>query len=134
MPACVFCVDPADREHERVLVRGELAYVVLNKYPYNPGHLLVVPLRHVGELEELTAEENAELQALLQRSLAAIRRTTDPARVQHRAEPRARRGRGDPRAPPLARRAPVERRHELHARRGRDARAARTARGDVPAA
>jgi ATP adenylyltransferase len=75
---CVFCSIP-QAEAERVLVHGELAYVVLNKFPYNPGHLLVVPLRHVGDLEAVTPEENAELQALLQRSLAAIRATSDPA-------------------------------------------------------
>ena len=48
---CVFCAIP-QTEAERVLVHGELAYVVLNKFPYNPGHLLVVPLRHVGESPE----------------------------------------------------------------------------------
>ena len=45
---CVFCAVP-DREPERVLARGELAYVVLNKFPYNPGHVLIVPLRHTGD-------------------------------------------------------------------------------------
>jgi len=74
---CVFCAIP-ETEADRLLVRGELAYVVLNKFPYNPGHLLVVPIRHVGELEEATSEENAELQALMQRSLHAIRRTAGP--------------------------------------------------------
>jgi ATP adenylyltransferase len=74
---CVFCAIP-ETEADRLLVRGELAYVVLNKFPYNPGHLLVVPIRHVGELEDATSEENAELQALMQRSLHAIRRTAGP--------------------------------------------------------
>jgi ATP adenylyltransferase len=74
---CVFCAIPKT-EAEQVLVRGELAYVVLNKFPYNPGHLLVVPVRHVGDLEEVTPDENVELQALLQRAIAAIRRTVDP--------------------------------------------------------
>lgn len=74
---CVFCAIP-QTEAERVLARGELAYVVLNKFPYNPGHLLVVPLRHVGDLEEVTADENAELQSLLQRAVGAVRRTADP--------------------------------------------------------
>ena len=45
---CVFCAVPT-REPERVLARGELAYIVLNKFPYNPGHLLIVPLRHTGD-------------------------------------------------------------------------------------
>ena len=74
---CVFCSIP-DREAERVLEQRELAYVVLNKFPYNPGHLLVVPRRHVGELEDVTADENAELQALLQRAVGALRRETAP--------------------------------------------------------
>src|SRR4249920_3012743 len=65
---CVFCAIP-QTESDRVLTHGELAYVVLNKFPYNPGHLLVVPLRHVGDLEEVTFEENGELQALLQRAI-----------------------------------------------------------------
>lgn len=75
--ACVFCAVP-DREPERVLARGELAYVVLNKFPYNPGHLLIVPLRHAGDIEELTVEENVELQALMQRSIRALREESEP--------------------------------------------------------
>jgi ATP adenylyltransferase len=74
---CVFCAVP-DREPERVLARAELAYVVLNKFPYNPGHLLIVPLRHTGDVEELTVEENTELQSLLQRSVRALRRGSAP--------------------------------------------------------
>jgi len=74
---CVFCAVP-DREPERVLARGGLAYVVLNKFPYNPGHLLIVPLRHTGDVEDLTPEENAELQAMLQRSVRALREESAP--------------------------------------------------------
>ena len=46
---------PRGEEAERVLARAELAFVILNKFPYNPGHMLVVPVRHVGELEDLDA-------------------------------------------------------------------------------
>ena len=74
---CVFCAVPA-REPERVLARGELAYVVLNKFPYNPGHLLIVPIRHTGDVEDLSVEENTELQALLQRSVRALREESAP--------------------------------------------------------
>ena len=74
---CVFCRIP-EREPERVLAQTPLAYVVLNKFPYNPGHLLIVPLRHVGDLEELTADEHAELQALLTRSVRALRDESEP--------------------------------------------------------
>jgi ATP adenylyltransferase len=74
---CVFCVVP-DREPDRVLDRGSLAYVVLNKFPYNPGHVLIVPYRHTGDLEELTDDENAEMQRLLQRSIRALRKASAP--------------------------------------------------------
>jgi ATP adenylyltransferase len=74
---CVFCSIP-ETEAERLLARDELAYVVLNKYPYNPGHVLIVPIRHVGELEALTGDENAALQSLLQRAIVALKRTADP--------------------------------------------------------
>lgn len=75
---CIFCAIAAGEESERVLVRSDLAYVVLNKFPYNPGHLLVVPNRHEGDLEALTADENAELQSMLQRSIRALRDASDP--------------------------------------------------------
>jgi ATP adenylyltransferase len=74
---CILCSVP-EREPERVLARGELTYVVLNKFPYNPGHMLVVPFRHTGDLESVTPEENAELQAMLQRSVRALREESDP--------------------------------------------------------
>jgi ATP adenylyltransferase len=75
---CVFCRIRDGHEAENVLVMRDLGYVVLNKFPYNPGHLVIVPTRHVGDIEELTPEENAELQALLQRSVHALREESDP--------------------------------------------------------
>jgi ATP adenylyltransferase len=75
---CIFCAIATGDESDRVLTRGTLGYVVLNKFPYNPGHLLVVPNRHEGELEGLTPDENVELQALLQRSIRALRAESEP--------------------------------------------------------
>jgi ATP adenylyltransferase len=76
---CVFCRLPEDPEEaERVLARTPAAYVVLNKFPYNPGHVLVVPRRHVSDLEELSAEDAAELHGLLRRSVAALRDASGP--------------------------------------------------------
>jgi len=78
---CVFCDllggggDPVER---RILHRDELAWVTLAKYPYNPGHLLVLPVRHTGELEELTPEENVAISALLQRGVRALRDQAQP--------------------------------------------------------
>jgi ATP adenylyltransferase len=75
---CVFCEIPEGEEASRVLAKGSLAYVVLNKFPYNPGHLLVVPLRHVGDLEDLTPEESAESHSLLVLSVHALREESAP--------------------------------------------------------
>jgi ATP adenylyltransferase len=76
--ACIFCAIASGEEADRVLARTDLAYVVLNKFPYNPGHLLVVPVRHEGDLESLTDDENVALQRLLRRSIRAVRRAADP--------------------------------------------------------
>ena len=77
---CVFCEivrgEPAGEE--RILTRSERAFVTLAKFPYNPGHLLVLPIRHVGELEDLHDDETAELGSLLQASVRALRAESDP--------------------------------------------------------
>src|SRR5262245_57480421 len=78
---CIFCKKPADRERARenlVLHVGRTAFVIMNRYPYTAGHLLVVPLRHTDDFTSLTAEENAELSALLQHSLGALKRVYRP--------------------------------------------------------
>ena len=77
---CVFCelLEGRGEQPERILRRGELGWVTLAKYPYNPGHLLVLPVRHTGELEDLTAEESAEIASLLQRSVRALREESEP--------------------------------------------------------
>jgi ATP adenylyltransferase len=77
---CVFCDKPAqgDDEAAYILVRGDLGFVMLNAFPYNPGHLMVAPFRHVGELEELTTEELADTSALLQRSVVALKASAGP--------------------------------------------------------
>ena len=61
---CIFCEACASTRpapDDLVLIRGELAYVILNLYPYNNGHLMVVPDRHVATLEASTPEERVEL-------------------------------------------------------------------------
>lgn len=75
---CVFCDLPHGAESSRMLASSDLAYVVLNKFPYNPGHLLVVPFRHTGDLVDLTVDEGAELQSLVQRGVRALREEADP--------------------------------------------------------
>jgi ATP adenylyltransferase len=61
-----------------VVARGELVYAVLNLYPYNPGHLMVVPYRRVSELEDLTDKESAELMAFTQKAIRVIKSVSHP--------------------------------------------------------
>src|SRR5690242_10773518 len=61
-----------------MVARGEQVYAVLNLYPYNPGHLMVVPYRRVSELEDLTAEESAELMAFTQKAIRVIKAVSRP--------------------------------------------------------
>ena len=78
---CVFCAKPASPERHRenlVLHVGSLAYVIMNKYPYTSGHLLVVPLRHTADLLSLTPEENLEISGLIQRSVRVLADTYRP--------------------------------------------------------
>ena len=77
---CIFCDLPAkdDDDSTFILARQESAFAVLNAYPYNPGHLMVAPFRHVGELEQLGPEELVDTGELLQRAVRAMREEMDP--------------------------------------------------------
>lgn len=77
---CIFCDLPAEGDDERtlILVRGELAFVILNSFPYNPGHLMVAPFRHVGDFGALEPPELAEIDALIARSIAALEDEMQP--------------------------------------------------------
>ena len=71
---CPFCRAPElSDEDGLILARGERVYAVLNLYPYNSGHLMTVPYRHVADYTELSAEECAELATLTQRAMATVR-------------------------------------------------------------
>jgi ATP adenylyltransferase len=78
-PGCVFC-NAVNGDDEELLVvhRGERALVLLNKFPYASGHLMVAPLRHLGEYAELTGEEAAEIHELTVAALAALRSSMAP--------------------------------------------------------
>jgi ATP adenylyltransferase len=79
---CVFCAEAsgAFAEEASLLVRrGDAAIVILNKFPYSSGHLLVAPVRHVGELAELTEEEVLELHRLAVTGVGVLRATYGPA-------------------------------------------------------
>ncbi len=73
-PACVFCDLPAERDDERtyILHRGRLAFLIMNLYPYNNGHLMAVPYAHVDSLRLLDAETLTEMVQLVQRAQAVV--------------------------------------------------------------
>jgi ATP adenylyltransferase len=76
---CPFCRIPTLTDEEGLIVaRGDAVYAVLNLHPYNPGHLMVVPYRHVAGLEGLTLEESAGLADFTRRAVLAIRSASAP--------------------------------------------------------
>ena len=80
---CVFCqaaeASSAGEKGERLLLyRGKSAIVVMNKYPYNTGHLLILPLRHCGEFTELTDAEHAEMNLCLRRAVKVLMDVYNP--------------------------------------------------------
>lgn len=81
MPAdCPFCTAPARSDEDGLIVhRGETCYVVLNLYPYNPGHLLICPYRHVADFTDLTDAERYESADLIATSMRVLRRLKQPA-------------------------------------------------------
>ncbi len=74
---CPFCDIPSLSDADGLVVaRGSSAYVVLNLYPYNAGHLMVVPFRHVASYDDLAEAEAVEVAMLTQRALRALRLAT----------------------------------------------------------
>ena len=71
---CPFCRIPGLPDDEGLVIhRGGLAYVVLNLYPYAPGHVMVCPFRHVADYSDTTDEETAEIATLTQRAMQVLR-------------------------------------------------------------
>jgi len=77
---CIFCEAIAqDRDEENlVLYRGKHAFIILNLYPYNNGHLMVVPYEHVPSTEDLDPEVLTELMLLVNKSLQLLRKVMSP--------------------------------------------------------
>jgi ATP adenylyltransferase len=76
---CPFDRAPTLSDEDGLIVaRGSLVYAVLNLYPYNAGHLLVVPYRHVADYTDLTVEETAEFASYTQRAIRALRQASGP--------------------------------------------------------
>jgi ATP adenylyltransferase len=75
---CVFCLASAPERDSLIVFRGALCYVILNLYPYNNGHLMVVPNRHLATLASLTSDELAEIGLLTQRCELALNEAYNP--------------------------------------------------------
>lgn len=76
---CLFCSKPQQLDAEAHIVhRGDLGYVILNRFPYNNGHLMIAPYAHEASLEALETEVATELMALTRLSLRVLREAYDP--------------------------------------------------------
>jgi ATP adenylyltransferase len=78
---CIFCTQPRADDLRQALVLGQTVHsvIMLNKYPYNNGHLLVAPQRHEKQLSSLPAEEYDEMNEVLRRAVDVVRKVFNPA-------------------------------------------------------
>ncbi len=129
---CFLCLDADADDKALVLVRKPAAFAIMNRYPYSNGHVMVVPNRHVGSIEDLTDEELLEMMRLV-RTISSRSETRDEHRGAQRGDQHGEGcGSGARRAHPHPRSAPVVRRYELHARRRGDQGHLRAPLRDVP--
>jgi ATP adenylyltransferase len=77
---CIFCTKPEEDDDEANLIlhRGERCFVILNRFPYTNGHLMVAPFEHIATLQELDSETIAEMMALGQRAMTALENAYEP--------------------------------------------------------
>ncbi len=77
---CIFCDLPRENEDERNLIlhRGRYAFIIMNNYPYNPGHVMVAPYRHVANFKDLRSEEVLDIYNLISLAIRAIKGAMNP--------------------------------------------------------
>jgi len=77
---CIFCDKPGQQRDEDNLIlhRGERVFVMMNAFPYNSGHLMIAPYRHVADLTDLDGQEMSDLMAATAHMLKILRRTPSP--------------------------------------------------------
>ena len=75
---CVFCEAQHNEQSSLIVFRGRTCFVILNLYPYNNGHLMVIPARHLASLVEATSDELDEMMELTRRSEIALREAYSP--------------------------------------------------------
>jgi len=74
---CIFCKGSA-RDEDLLLTECDYCYVMMNKYPYNSGHLMVVPYRHISDIEEMTSDEKREMIDLMDMSVRIMKKVMNP--------------------------------------------------------
>ncbi len=77
---CIFCRYPKKKDQKSALILAHtpLGFVILNKYPYNSGHLMVIPKRHLSKFEELTSEEGLDMFLTVQKCVEILNRVFKP--------------------------------------------------------
>ncbi len=76
---CPFCIAPTQTDEESLIIaRGELVYAIMNLYPYNSGHVLICPYRHLADYTDLTPAETAEFSDYTARAIKALRTASEP--------------------------------------------------------
>jgi ATP adenylyltransferase len=77
---CILCQKPGENNDEAnfILYRGQHNFIIMNTFPYNPGHLMVAPYRHIANLEELRAEEAMELFDIVKKGLGLLKEVMKP--------------------------------------------------------
>lgn len=79
---CIFCDYPKeDESHDQenlLIYRGKSCFVIFNRYPYNPGHLMVIPYRHLHDFADLTEEERNEMMALVGKAVSVLKKLMSP--------------------------------------------------------
>ena len=80
LPGCIFCDKPAEKKDDEnlILYRGRHCFVILNAYPYNNGHMMVVPYRHTATLSGWSPEEQQELMELADLCVELLRKLMRP--------------------------------------------------------
>ena len=76
---CIFCNAPKESDQQaRIVHRGQHCYIILNTYPYTPGHVMIVPYAHLDELQKLSADAAQEMMSLTQRMETVLRHLYAP--------------------------------------------------------
>ena len=78
--ACILCRKPRQNNDDAnfILYRGQSNFVILNAFPYNPGHLMVAPYRHVADIQDLTSDESTEHFKLVKKSMSVLKQVLKP--------------------------------------------------------